>query len=87
MTLKSTIDNYFGEGIVDTQFIQDNLELMKQWANGSKEAMEELERKVLDVFAAMNGLDLNQMITNMEGLTQSAGEALNEWANGLQYGQ
>jgi DNA primase large subunit len=46
-SLAEVLTSYFGEFAVGDDFIKENLDLMKQWANGSQDALEELEEHVL----------------------------------------
>lgn len=82
-TLRDAVNDYFRDQEVGIDFVKDNIDVIKKWAEGSTEAMEELEAKILE-----------QQLTNMfeelgDTTKDAAKEAakFNKIANGLKFGE
>lgn len=81
--LAQAVNNYFKDAEVGSEFVQENLDDIKEWANGSIEAMERLEKKILSQ-------QLNKMF-NKTGqavqYTERELSKLNQIADGLKFGE
>lgn len=76
-TLRSAVEDFFGGVDVSAEWIDEHLPDIKEWANGSVEAMERLERALLDVF--------NDNLTTKFSDTEL--DELNGFANELKFGE
>lgn len=84
-TLRDAVNDYFRDAEVGLDFVKDkeNMELIKKWAEGSTEAMEQLEAKILEQ-------QLAKMFKELGNEIDDAGDAAKEFnkiANGLKFGQ
>lgn len=82
-TLRDAVNNYFRDAEVGIDFVKANKDLIKEWAEGSEEAMEQLEAKVLEQ-------QLSDMFKKAGKSMDDAGDALsrlNKLGNGLKFGQ
>jgi hypothetical protein len=82
-TLQGAVNGFFRDAEVGLDFIMANKDLIKEWAEGSEEAMEKLEAKILEQ-------QLTKMFNETGRSIEGASEALaklNKLGNGLKFGQ